>query len=301
MGWVDTLAGQFVALSGSQGIDWSKYDDDGVLIADARYSYRDEVLTRAEALFHVMGTLPADLRAKYKDLRQKDDQAALTQLWQSLHASGASVWNAIGTGEFEVAKDQTLTMTRDGYANSIVGLAAYTAAGAYLHLDLVMDDAVRFGLMKLDDLRSHADTIVRMCDAFVAVDQHGGLDELRNPAPASGLGFAWLAAIPAAAWVVLSVVSVAAILGLAYLLHGVFITGPVQKKAIDTCAELARLGRSAESQSCFDSVGKMGAPASPWGDIPQKIGTGLAIAIILYGASLALPHLVRAKREASAT
>jgi len=299
MVWVDTLAGQFLELSGSPGIDWSRYDDDGVLLSDPRYSYRDEVLARAEELFRVMGELPADLRAKYRELRKQDDQAALTGLWQSLQQSGAAVWDAIGRGEMTLAADQTLTMTRESYADAIVGLAAYTAAGAYLHLDLVMDDAVRFGLLKLADLRSHADEIVRMCDAFVTVDQHGGLDALKHPEAVSGLGFAF--ALPVAAWVAISVVGVAAVLGLAYLLHGVLVTGPVQTKALHTCEELAKMGKAMESAACFEVIDKLGAPAAPWGNLADKVGMGIAIAVVLYGASLALPHLMRARRQASAT
>jgi len=300
MGWVDSLAGKFLDLYGQPGIDWSKYDDDGILISDPRYSYRDEMLARATDLFHVMGTLAAPLREKYRELRASDDRAALTELWQSLQAAGGRVWDSLESGEVTLAKEQTLTMTRDGYANALVGLMSYTASGAYLHLDMIMSDAVQFGVMKPEQLRMHADMIVQMCEAVVVVDHHGGLDDLKEGAAVSGLGIAWLALLPAGAWWAISVIGIAAILGLAYLLHGVFVTSPVQRKAINVCDELAKLGKTAESQACFESVEKMGAPADPFGGLTEKLGLALTIVIVLYGASLALPGLVRAGKEARA-
>jgi hypothetical protein len=293
---LDALAAKFAELFGGPGLDWSLYDEQGLLVSDPRYSYRDVVLERIVRVYDVVGSFTESRRVRYQELRADEGRSALTQLYTSLQGAAGDALEAAAGGDVEA----TLTMTAAAYEDAVLSLLAYVADGAGLHLSLVMDDALVAEAITLDDLRAHADNIVRMTDAIVRMDQDGGFDDLKVEMPAAGLGFAWLAALPAGAWWAITAVGVAVVLGFAYLLHGVFVTLPVQEKTLDTCMKLAEKGLIASSERCFEQMPNPDQ-AAPWAAPLRTLSYVVIGGIALYAVSLALPHLLRARREARAT
>jgi hypothetical protein len=289
MSWVNALAGKFIESYGDVGIDWSLYDDSGVNLQNPQLTYIDELLKRTEALYAIVGSFSADLRARYASLRQADGESAITSLWQAIDTTGAKTMAAADQGQATLT--QPIKMSQEKYQNAILSTAAYTASAAQLHFDHVMGDAVQYGQITMDQLKEHADTVARMCGAFQVVDAHGGMNDMKASGT-SGLGG------PEIPVVLIALLGVAAPLALGYILWGVFVTLPAQKAALALCAKLSA-AQSADAQSCIEAAVNSANPAqsNPFADPLKTLTWALAGGVIFYFGSLALPNILRAMEK----
>lgn len=295
MSILDALASQFVDSYDARGIDWARYDAQGQLLADPRYSYRDELLERTSTLHSIVGSFNSSVRDKYRNLRREEGRAGITRAYEALERAGGLSFDAAKEGAEELARP--FTMVREHFEDAVAAMAAYTTAGAVLHYDLVMADAVYFEQITEEQLRKHADTVARMCDAFAIIDADGGFNDLK-PGATSGVGWTFVVSGLAA----VAIIGVAAVLGIAFVVYGIFVTLPAQDKALALCDKLIAEGRTDEAQSCIQAANAIPNPenAAPWGNTIKTV-TSIAVAgVALYVASLVLPSVVRGVKRARA-
>jgi hypothetical protein len=302
--WVDILSDEYAALMDPPGIDWSKYDESGRELVGTgpdgyRFSYLDEMMAAGSGFLDVLRTL--GVTERYRALRDKEGREALTELFQAVQKSGDSVWQALKNGEFFLAADQALAMSGDQFANAVATMGAYAMNGAYLHYDGVLADLVSYGRMSTDEMREHADAVVRIFRTFPEVDRSGGFDALREPRGASGIGFdpVTLFGVAVPAWLI-AVLGVAAVLGLVFLLHQVFVASRVQDRAMTLCEKLAETDPDA-AVACVKAATDM--PNAGLAKLFEPITTVAWLAgvgLVVYIGALSLPHLVRTYKEARA-
>jgi|GEM_PF-3202063 len=151
------------------------------------------------------------------DERAADDLFDLVESWQN--ANGKLLSQYIASGADTVPEQVALSMGADRAQQYIIASFATAAKGIKGWAGGAVVDAIRsektFSVQQAEvDSESRLMTFA----TIVKLDRDGGLDQIfRGKVPTSGLGFAFLAAIPAGGWWLLTAVAVATISAFAIL------------------------------------------------------------------------------------
>lgn len=294
MSAVERLGQQFADWAGLTGLPWDQYDEQGALLADPRFTYKDRLLELEKPFFDVVASLV--IKEEYRDLRAAQGRAAITTLYNRLSAVSGNVWSALKNGAPILAYEEGVKIDKVMYKASLATIAAYAADGADLHYDGIMDDAVHLGKITPEDRERHADTVAQIFQAFVLLDEEGAFEDMKSSRPVAGVGVAPLAA----GWVIVLVV---AILGLCYLVWAVFIASKTQDKVVEWCDKLIEQGGTEQAQYCVESLQNMQNESLAQLFTPlNKVAVVAGIGLVAYLGVMMMPSVVQsfqlARREA---